>query len=107
MSFILKNTSEYIGKKGETHWWSWTASIEATGNSSINDVKYVEYQLHSSFKNPVKRIRNSETGFAISAKGWGTFLLRARIMFKDLERKAVSLEHVLEFVDGDKEYENI
>ncbi len=101
MSFVLKNTSKYIEKKGKTHWWLWKAFIETSGISSLDDVKYVEYQLHSSFKNPVKRVRNPKTNFAISAKGWGTFLLRARVVFKDSERQIISLEHILEFDDTD------
>lgn len=107
MSYTLRNSSKYLGKKGDTHWWTWTAFIEASNGDTLNDVKYVEYQLHSSFTNPIKKSRKSSDGFSITLKGWGTFLLRARVVYKDPEKPALSLTHTLLFEDGDNEYENV
>ena len=107
MSYALRNKSEYLGKKGNTHWWSWTAFIDANEGDSINDIKYVEYQLHSSFKNPIKKSRKASDNFSITLKGWGTFLLRARVVFKDPQGKTLSLSHTLEFKQGGNEHENI
>lgn len=97
MSYTLTNNSEHAGTKGGTDWWRWTAFIEATDDSKLDDIKYVEYQLHSSFKNPIKRIRKPNDGFALSMKGWGTFLLRARLVFNDSSKVPITLEHELQF----------
>lgn len=99
MSYSLQNTSRYLGEKGDTHWWSWTAFIKATDAESLKDIKYVEYQLHSSFENPIKKSRKESENFSITLKGWGTFLLRARIIFKDPNKEALLLTHDLKFVD--------
>ncbi len=107
MSYALRNTSEYLGKKGDTHWWAWTAFIDATEGDNINDIKYVEYQLHSSFKNPIKKSRKASDNFAITLNGWGTFVLRARIVFKDPQIKTLALSHNLVFEQGENEYENV
>jgi transcription initiation factor IIF auxiliary subunit len=97
MSYVLTNSAEHVETKGGTNWWRWTAFIEAKGSSNLEKIKYVEYQLHSSFKNPIKRVRTSSDGFALSMKGWGTFLLRARVVFEDSSMKPIMLEHSLQF----------
>lgn len=87
MSYALRNKSEYLGKKGNTHWWSWTAFIDANEGDSINDIKYVEYQLHSSFKNPIKKSRKASDNFSITLKGWGTFYCGQELFLKTLKSK--------------------
>jgi len=97
MSFYLTNVSQFVETKGNTNWWKWTARIKVEGDSSLDEIKYVEYQLHSSFKNPIKRIRKIEGGFALTMKGWGVFQLKARLIFVDPSIEPVLLVHMLEF----------
>ena len=96
MSFKLTNTSKHIDKKGDTHWWEWTAKIEASPPSSLDELEYVEYHLHSTFKNPVVRVRDADNGFPLKRKGWGVFTLRAKLVFKS-DRKPEILSHELSF----------
>lgn len=98
--FTLKNSSSYVGKKGGTDWWDWTAFIECDPPDSFDEVDYVEYHLHSSFRNPVNRIRVKKGGFPFSTRGWGTFALRAKIVFKDKNQQPLLLSHDLEFADA-------
>ena len=98
MSFELTNTASYLEKKGDTHWWEWTAFIDASSPSSLEDIEYVEYHLHSTFKTPVVRVRDSANGFAITRKGWGTFKLIAKLIFKS-GKKPLILSHELNFKD--------
>lgn len=105
MSYSLRNKSEYLGKQGDTDWWRWTAYIDVDNNDTLDDVDYVEYLMHSSFRNPVKRVRHIEGGFPISAKGWGTFTLKARVVFKNKGHEALLLEHSLEFDPTDQNIE--
>ena len=97
MGLSLKNDSEYAGKKGGTNWWRWTAYVECTPPDSLDEILYVEYHLHPTFKNPVKRIRKKSNGFRLERKGWGTFKLKARVVFKKGELVPVILTHNLEF----------
>lgn len=96
MDFKLTNTSEYLSSKASTDWWRWTACILGDP-SDLDQIDYVDYRLHSSFSNPIRRVRKRDGGFPLSAKGWGTFTLEARVVFKDCKREPVVLKHELEF----------
>ncbi len=103
MAIRLKNTSEYLGKEGKTDWWEWTAFIESAEPKELEEIDYVEYRLHPSFSNPVVwAIRGREAGFPLERKGWGSFLLRAKIVYKDKTKPSTLLEHKLEL-----EYEEL
>ena len=99
MGINLKNSSTYIEKKGNTSWWNWTAYIECDPPDSLDEIEFVEYHLHPSFPNPIRRVMQKQKGFPMQTKGWGIFNLRARVVFKDPERRPEVLEHMLQF-DG-------
>ncbi|MEO8149052.1 MAG: pYEATS domain-containing protein [Bacteroidia bacterium] len=89
----INNTAKQI-KSGL---WEWEAFL--TGNAQeINNVDYIIYQLHPTFKEPYQKIDKRgdlNKAFALSAKGWGIFILKATVYFKD--GKTISLRHVLKF----------
>jgi len=97
MSIFLKNSSTYVRKKGTTDWWDWTAYIECTPPDSLQDIEYVEYYLHPSFPNPVRRIYKEDGGFIMKTSGWGVFELKAKVLFKNSARKPEILAHSLKF----------
>ena len=97
MSISLTNSSSYLGKKGKTDWWSWNAYIECQPPDSLDVITFVEYQLHPSFPNPIRRIRKKQGGFPLETRGWGIFKLRARVVFEDDSREPMILTHMLEF----------
>ena len=97
MSISLKNDSSYTGKHGTTDWWDWTAYIECSPPDSLDEVSYVEYYLHPSFRNPVQRITKKIGGFPLKTNGWGTFQLKAKVVFKDKKKTPVLLSHYLKF----------
>ena len=101
MSIRLTNTSEYVGQRGETDWWKWTAFLEG-GKSELDAIKFVEYHLHPGFPNPIRRVRKREGGFPLTAKGWGVFELTAKVVFAD-KHKPKLLKHWLEFEDAEIE----
>ena len=100
MSLVLKNNSSYEGKEGGTDWWNWTAYVECTSPDSLEDIAYVEYHLHPTFRNPIRRIRQRTGGFPLKTSGWGVFELRAKVIFKDKRKKTMMLKHFLEFEDA-------
>ena len=97
MSLSLKNTSSYAGKEGGTDWWEWTAHIDCTSPDSLDDIMYVEYHLHPTFKNPVRRVHTKGGGFPLKSTGWGVFELKAKVVFKDSNKSPVMLSYYLEF----------
>jgi transcription initiation factor IIF auxiliary subunit len=97
MVLTLKNTSEYVERRGNTDWWKWTAYLDGD-DAELDAIAFVEYHLHPSFPNPIRRIKVREGGFPVSSKGWGVFELTAKIVFKNKGKPKI-LKHWLEF-DG-------
>lgn len=85
-----KNTAKLDG----TGRWDWTVYID-TDPYTLSTIRCVEYTLHPTFPNPVRRECNPTTGFAHSTNGWGTFEIKVKIMFRDGSTKY--LTHMLRF----------
>lgn len=101
MSVVLKNTASYDGKRGDTDWWNWTAYIEVSEPDSLDNIEYVEYHLHPTFKNPVRRVYTKENGFPLNTSGWGVFEFQAKVVFKEKESSPIILSHYLNFASTD------
>jgi len=95
MALRLTNTSQHIGKSGDTDWWEWAAYLGGD-ERELDEVAYVEYHLHPSFPNPIRRVKKRKDGFLLTAKGWGVFELRAKVVFNS-DKKPRILKHSLEF----------
>lgn len=76
-------------------WWKWGAFLDDSGTGDLEKVDYVEYILHPTFKNPVRKITDRGSGFRLSTSGWGVFLLRAIVHFKDGSTRNLSHSLVL------------
>lgn len=88
------NDAKQIGKRR----WRWTVYLDAT-EEVIGRIKCVEYTLHPTFPDPVKEVCERGTGdhpFALTATGWGIFVIDIRVFFDDGSLK--KLNHQLEFL---------
>ena len=96
MDLTLNNSSRFSGQEGKENWWEWTAYIDAGQPQALNDIDFVEYHLHPSFKNPIRRVFDRGGGFPLKMEGWGAFKLRARVVYKPhCRQKNVTLAHTL------------
>lgn len=83
----VKNDSQYSGRKlyvGKKA-WEWTIYIDSEP-SVLQNILRVTYQLHPTFTDPIKIIREpgkTSKAFPYSTTGWGTFNVGVRIEFKD------------------------
>jgi len=83
----VKNDSQYSGRKlyvGKKA-WDWTIYIDSEP-SVLQNILRVTYQLHPTFTDPIKIIREpgkTSKAFPYSTTGWGTFNVGVRIEFKD------------------------
>ena len=87
------NVATKVGEK----LWNWTVFVQAPINV-LAQVQCVEYTLHSTFNNPVKKVcrrGSSEHAFALNANGWGTFQIKIRVLLKDGRNQF--LTHFLRF----------
>ena len=65
--------------------WDWEVHLDGDGEE-LDEIEYVEYNLHETFPNPVRRIYDRESGFQLQTSGWGTFTLYIRIHYKNKKR---------------------
>lgn len=74
----VSNTARFIGNGR----YDWTVFLVAAP-AVLRSIASVEYTLHPTFPNPVRKVTNPSGGFALSASGWGEFNILVRITFKD------------------------
>jgi len=72
------NTYTYAGDGR----YVWTVFLKETP-AILSEIRCVEYTLHPTFPNPVRRVCKSERGFPLSASGWGEFTLFLKIEWQD------------------------
>lgn len=91
---LADNTSRYVGNGR----WDWKVFIKASPQI-LREILYVEYTLHSTFPNPVRRvdkIGDLSYPFALEINGWGIFEIPIKVVFKN---QAVHfLKYMLRFV---------
>lgn len=85
----------------DNDWWSWQIWIDAA-DKALDKINYVEYTLHSTFKNPVRKVNDRSSKFMLKEEGWGAFTVYAKIILNN--GSTVLLEHDLQLVypDGEK-----
>jgi transcription initiation factor IIF auxiliary subunit len=62
-------------------WWEWEAFLDDEGSGELSKVDYVEYVLHETFPDPIRRVKSPEGGFRLKTEGWGTFELKAFVHY--------------------------
>jgi transcription initiation factor IIF auxiliary subunit len=73
-------------------WWEWSVWIEAE-ESELDAIEFVQYTLHHTFPQPVRRISDRTTHFRLKSSGWGGFTIYAKAVQKD--RSETTLQHEL------------
>jgi transcription initiation factor IIF auxiliary subunit len=93
MALRLKNTWEYVGNDR----WNWAAFLDDGGSGELKDVQFVEYVLHPTFSNPVRKVFKAEEDFRLETNGWGTFQLKAFVHRKNGIKQKLVHEIKLEY----------
>jgi len=86
--YKIAQDSKYV----DDDWWNWSIWVEGN-EKDLDEITCVVYTLHSTFKNPVRKVEDRESKFKLESDGWGVFTIYARIFLKD--DKEISLEHEL------------
>ncbi len=91
-------STENTAKKTGENLWEWEVFLVGD-KKTLDEVRYVEYTLHPTFRDPVKKIEyrgvRPDKGFYLKAKGWGTFTIGVKVVFRNGEIK--NLKHPLVF----------
>ena len=88
----IKQDSKMI----DDDWWEWSVELDAP-DEQLDKVKFVEYTLHETFPDPIRRITDRRTNFRLKTAGWGVFMIYAKVMFED--QTHIRLHHFLELID--------
>lgn len=87
-----------IGKDGKPRHRIFVSIVAPT--NALNEIAKVTYQLHPTFKNPVREIIDSRNNFELRTNGWGEFTIGASVHFKH-SAEPVHLRHKITF-DSDR-----
>jgi transcription initiation factor IIF auxiliary subunit len=90
----LSVTAKNWAREIEPGWWEWGIHMEGAP-AELNRIRCVEYTLHPSFPNPVRVVCSRNDRFLLTARGWGTFEVKIKVMLKD--GSVVPFSHQLEF----------
>src|SRR5262245_16892214 len=66
---VVKQRSDYQGKD----WWNWSVWIDAP-QEQLDQIQYVEYTLHPTFAERVRRVTDGGAKFRLDSAGWGEFM---------------------------------
>ncbi len=78
----------------EEGWWDWAIWLDGPPDE-LSAVNWVEYILHPTFPNPVKKVKDHSTHFRLQARGWGEFNIKVRVHLED-DDETIMLDHWLE-----------
>jgi len=88
VSLQIAQDAKYEGED----WWQWSVWIEAR-TAELDAIEFVQYTLHHTFAQPVRRVSDRSTRFRLNSSGWGGFTIYAKAVQKD--GSEVMLQHQL------------
>jgi transcription initiation factor IIF auxiliary subunit len=93
--FQIQQWENYEGD----NWWQWAVWLEGSAGD-LDNVESVEWKLHPTFPNPIRRSLDRPAKFRIETAGWGVFPIHATVNMKS--GPAYTLTHILQlhYEDG-------
>jgi transcription initiation factor IIF auxiliary subunit len=90
----IRQSAKYAGND----WWDWSVWLEGT-DAALDAVSYVEWRLHPTFPDPVRRVTNRQSKFRLDTGGWGTFVIQSVIYMKTGSPERLRHELQLQYPD--------
>lgn len=91
----IQQSEQYLGE----NWWNWSVWIEGSGEE-LDALEFVEWQLHPTFPNPIRRVTDRSTNFRLDTGGWGVFMIHATAHRKDGTTEKLRHYLLLHFPEG-------
>ena len=86
MTISFNNYAKKIGCReiegSKQDWFSIQVFVEGS-DDELDNIDYVEYELHPSIPNPYRPVADRSKKFAVNFKSWGIFTVRMTVRFKD------------------------
>lgn len=73
-----------IKKHGGKQCYRWRIFLDKPTNA-VQEIREVRYQLHHTFRNPIKVRRSAKNRFKLTITGWGEFTIKILIKYRDGE----------------------
>ncbi len=80
-------------------WWAWSVWVDGP-DRELDDIDHVEYTLHPTFPDPVRKISTRRNNFKLSTAGYGVFTIYARVVKKDSSVLRLRHQLQLHYPDG-------
>lgn len=93
----IRQSEHYEGE----NWWKWAVWVDGP-DAALDEVEFVEWTLHPTFPNPIRRNSNRDDKFKLETAGWGVFPIRARVKTKDGHEYVLTHDLTLHYEDGRK-----
>src|SRR5260370_24118436 len=81
--------------------WKWSVWVDGD-SEDLAQIDFVEYTLHPTFSQPVRRVTDRASKFRFASSGWGEFWIRALVGMKDGHTKRLSHWLKLEYPPEEK-----
>lgn len=80
-------------------WWNWSVWIEGSPEE-LDEIEWVEWCLHPTFPDPIRRVTDRSSGFRLDTGGWGVFAMTAIVHRKDGSAEHLRHHLQLHYPDG-------
>ena len=78
----FNNVARYVGLRHGQDWYEWGVYVDEP-DQLLREIDAVEYLLHRSFPNPLRRRDDPSNRFFLESSGWGEFSIRITVFFKN------------------------
>ena len=89
MALMIAQDSHYEGDD----LWTWSIWLDGR-DAELDTVELVVYTLHTTFPDPVRTVADRSSKFRLTARGWGTFRIFAKVTM--VGGRAIKLHHDLD-----------
>ena len=79
------NIAKPLGERQGNEWYEWVVYVNE-GPGILSQIKAVEYLLHRTFVDPLRRMTDRNSKFALRSSGWGEFDILITVFFADGSR---------------------
>lgn len=85
----FNNIARQVGERKDQRWFEWAVFVDE-GEEVLEKIEAVEYLLHRTFPNPLRKRTNPDDKFSLSGSGWGEFSIKITVFFNNGARLETS-----------------
>ncbi len=87
----FNNIARQVEGRTDQRWFEWTVFVDES-EEVLEQIEAVEYLLHRTFPNPLRKQTNPEDKFSLSGSGWGEFSIKITVFFDNGGRLETSYD---------------